>query len=1556
MKRFPILLFCLFLFQNLFAADYYWVGGNGNWTDYSHHWATTSGGNVYHPQIPGPLDNVIIDNKSLSGKTTITLDQTIETCNDMTISITTDTISFQETALNPKLSIYGSLTLNSRSKFSNTIQLFFEASTGTKYIAQRGASLPCYLIFNNSASWQVVDSLNVESIEIKKGNFDASNKKIKTLFFLKNVSPSFVNLSNTIISTNSFKLSNGSDITTGMKMNIIQSKYNSATATIELNSGALSIDSVFCKEPIYLTVRGNGHINYISLKNLVSASFNYDGRIERLDATISQFNYTGGFSNLFIKEFNVNNLSSFSLNGGQIEIEKLTYISNRDCNNLLNIIGFGNSKLLIHNNNDVIFDYCSVTNINTGAYPITVTNALDLGGNIGVNFASYLGAYTLYRIGAGAWSDVTKWSLTSNGPPANCKPTIYTSVVFDAYSFQQPSNRINFENGNCKNITISNLANPVVFYGKLNCTGNFHSYSSLEYDFAEIIFLSTSPTNTIYLTNSEINPSLYLRFYSSQAYHFLSDIDCSLLQNNNTSIYTDGFNLNISSIELESGFFDGSTSSINTVGFNKNMLATVNCKSTTITTSGFTNASVAPVQYKNLIMDGSAAFSSGIAQVNHLTIKKNILIYNGSLQCDTITFWKGNVLTTKAVIDVDVFNNPGSLACGSYTKILATEGQFNSARDIIFNNFILEGVKVPSNAIHYTAVNSIDGLNNTGVVFTQPASKTYYWIGGSGDWNNAANWSSSSGGSSAQCIPTRIDDVIFDANSFSTVSNTVSSIDLVECNNFIFKSNAQTFFQAALSVYGSFYSDSIAKFNGIVLKGNKASVFDADKSIFSGITVERNNSTVFTSGLTTETFEIKNGTVKLVNMTLQVHNFSASIKNTDSLISLNSTMKINYAFNIDVKNGKVDMKSNFIDYTIDRNYNVSSIISDSIPINIGSINIDYITPEFIVVSDDIQLNLTNCNVETMNISADVTPNVLIGLFNTQIHTTKTFNEKLFIGKSYWYSTRDFDRQMAQPADKNKIHDAHLASYEIAIDNIIFDHLKIYPGTTLAINASDTLYINKSLDITGAPSFPIQIRSSNNGMPAYIDNKGSVCGEYLFVNDSYVLNNSANAGFLSSDVTNNSGWNFNHSCDTILCSFNKNPCENDSIQFFVVSNQILINTMWKGPNGFLSTKLAPQKNHLTSSDNGLYTFTCIQGSCNLYVNVFNNAGPKLIDELITNRSVSVDDYTLTPSWYFKNELLENERNVYLYPSFTTSGYIKASVNSNRGCTSFSDSIFYAYALDPDFKPDLKNIELAEYGSIKLDWAEMNHISGYYIFEKNPFNTDYTSVNFVDPDITSYKTSSLLPGDYCYYIKVGFSNNFDLGPSSDTLCMNIPDNLIVVKPDLTHLDLIEQDKLQVQWNEVENAVNYSILGKYPTSNGNFEQLTIVSGNSYIHPNYGDGNYCFYIKANFASSNYLSLPSDTLCLTVKTEVSTGITNAAFKNTSIYPNPTNTGTVTIAPENNSVYSITIETLQGERVYYKENQYGTITVPISEYKQGIYLVRTQNDNFATCEKLIITK
>ncbi len=76
------------------------------------------------------------------------------------------------------------------------------------------------------------------------------------------------------------------------------------------------------------------------------------------------------------------------------------------------------------------------------------------------------------------------------------------------------------------------------------------------------------------------------------------------------------------------------------------------------------------------------------------------------------------------------------------------------------------------------------GNNNTNI--TIPAtlpSRTLYWVGGPGNWNDASHWSATSGGAGGQCPPTIIDDVNFNNNSFTANSQTVTINVDAACRN-----------------------------------------------------------------------------------------------------------------------------------------------------------------------------------------------------------------------------------------------------------------------------------------------------------------------------------------------------------------------------------------------------------------------------------------------------------------------------------------------------------------------------------------------------------------------------------------------------------------------------------------------------------------------------------------------------------------------------------------------------------------------------------------------------
>lgn len=95
------------------------------------------------------------------------------------------------------------------------------------------------------------------------------------------------------------------------------------------------------------------------------------------------------------------------------------------------------------------------------------------------------------------------------------------------------------------------------------------------------------------------------------------------------------------------------------------------------------------------------------------------------------------------------------------------------------------------------------------LLVTSTYATNLYWIGGTGNWNDAKHWSLTSGGLSGNIIPTSNDDVYFDQNSFTADKQTVKVITNAVCRNIDWSSiDDKAIFSAAASrniqVYGSY--------------------------------------------------------------------------------------------------------------------------------------------------------------------------------------------------------------------------------------------------------------------------------------------------------------------------------------------------------------------------------------------------------------------------------------------------------------------------------------------------------------------------------------------------------------------------------------------------------------------------------------------------------------------------------------------------------------------------------------------------------------------------------
>ncbi len=101
MNSIKLMVFFLLFSLSVNASNYYWVGGTGHWNDFSVHWATSSGGTVFHTAPPSIADDVFIDSNSVVKFDTIFFDDAISYCRDLNVDANTDSIYFETPSANP---------------------------------------------------------------------------------------------------------------------------------------------------------------------------------------------------------------------------------------------------------------------------------------------------------------------------------------------------------------------------------------------------------------------------------------------------------------------------------------------------------------------------------------------------------------------------------------------------------------------------------------------------------------------------------------------------------------------------------------------------------------------------------------------------------------------------------------------------------------------------------------------------------------------------------------------------------------------------------------------------------------------------------------------------------------------------------------------------------------------------------------------------------------------------------------------------------------------------------------------------------------------------------------------------------------------------------------------------------------------------------------------------------------------------------------------------------------------------------------------------------------
>jgi gliding motility-associated-like protein len=912
------------------AAKYYWIGGAGDWSDISH-WSTSSGGTMTYPNTPTANDDVIFDGNSFSANgQVVSINGDLAFCKDFTMvagvrdfvfkantnttlqingnaiflpnvvlqylgditinspANTTSGIDFADLVLGENITFGGSGALNLLSDF--TVKNKFNINSGTLNL---GANLINCKYLNSNTSLAKTVNFQTSKITVSGPTIDLSY-----LGYDGNVYTVFINSSlwtSTADPTSTITLSDPTAKFYMQKSNpnpIIIGSLHFSNPTGKSEVLSLSFEPKLTLNGSLIANHNTNILTECKMRDLVlSPGFIYQ-LLAGKTSGIGEIKATGTCA------------SSITLTSNQAGVQA-------------NIVTSVNSNISYLNVRDL--------NVTTGPNP-RITDGVDLGNNTGLNIIPKIKQDLYWIGGTGNWNETVHWSLSSGGPPSGCLPGLVDNVFFDAnsYSASNQTTSINVENAYCNNMTWQNVKTNSTLQGPV--TNVIFINGSLTFDknmknsfLGSVNFISNQANNTIKSASQKFNgdvlfdnakgtwsieDSFYVdKILTHRAGHIIfNNVGANL--NRLVSDFTNErkLSLNASFIELKERNFSSPS-----ISYGSNNLEIIPGTSTI----EFNDAKYGSVSlYNNLgTFKKLSLYNVGFAVPNgYISSTTNLLL----LEAHKIYYKGDGSLDGELMIDSLVFTGGASYNFGhngekQVKKLIAKSNcngliqlspystfakipsiTFLEAQDIeglYIQNIIAKGSFLPINA-----VNSIDGGGNTGWTFGTRTGRTLYWVQNSGIWHDKAHWSLTSGGSGGECIPTALDNVIFDENSFTLPNQSLQYINYqtAYCKNFTFNKTGFTgqLNLFTLKVYGDLeINQPVANFfiNEIEMSGRnidqKVFVNNATKllaltvsstgSVNQGSSINARSINVYDGRYNSNDFSIKTFTMEMGNFLMK---------------------------------------------------------------------------------------------------------------------------------------------------------------------------------------------------------------------------------------------------------------------------------------------------------------------------------------------------------------------------------------------------------------------------------------------------------------------------------------------------------------------------------------------------------------------------------------------------------------------------------------------------------------------------------------------------------------
>ena len=402
-----------------------------------------------------------------------------------------------------------------------------------------------------------------------------------------------------------------------------------------------------------------------------------------------------------------------------------------------------------------------------------------------------------------------------------------------------------------------------------------------------ITFSSTASGKTITSNSVNLNNTGTIEFNGVGGVWTLQD---ALLSDSSTLTLTNGtLDTNGKSVTM-TGQFNGNNSNTKTLTLGASVISvgswqlsatgtTFNSNTSAITASGNT-ITLGVLTYYNFTCTGAVPAITGGATFNNLTFTgSNIL---------TQRFNVGATLTVNGTFTVTGFSQTARAFVYTATY---RQAQTISAATTTFTNVDFQDITA-AGAGSWSGTSVGNAFGNTGITFT--GAVTRYWVGNGGNLSDTTHWSTSSGGASGASMPLPQDTANFDANSFSSGSQTVvKDIFYVPIVNFTGVTNTPAFnCYVNVGSNGGFYG-SMTFVSGMTLTGSTTQTFRGrgshtlttnTLSLPQSLTIDNNAGTLSLGDNLTLTspkiLTLTSGTFNANNFNVTIDTFSSNNTNT----------------------------------------------------------------------------------------------------------------------------------------------------------------------------------------------------------------------------------------------------------------------------------------------------------------------------------------------------------------------------------------------------------------------------------------------------------------------------------------------------------------------------------------------------------------------------------------------------------------------------------------------------------------------------------------------------